>query len=231
MILDFGVGQGGLLHGRPHHRTEAAIEQAIFHELHGFAGDHRLGLEIHGGVGPLEIPDLSQALDLRPLHIQPVRSELAALPPQHIFRNVILRPALGAEFLFHFPFDGQPMTVPAGHIGRVHSQHALRAHHKVFQYVIEAGAGMNVAIGIDRPVMKNEKLLPARLFPQFAVKVHLCPARQPFGLGLGQARLHGKIGRRQEQAGAVIAYRVLGGIRGFFRGKSDMPSGRTLLTE
>ena len=45
MILDLGIRQRGLLDRRPHHRAEAAIEQAILHELHRLARDHASALK------------------------------------------------------------------------------------------------------------------------------------------------------------------------------------------
>ena len=224
MILDFGIGQRGLLHRRPHHRPKTAIQKPVLHELHRLARDHRLGLEIHGGIGPLEIADLAQPLNLFALHLQPMAGKDAAFMAQHILGNVVLGAAFGAEFFLHLPFNGQAVTIPAGHIRRVLAQHALRAHHKVLQDVIEAGARMNIAVGIDRPVMQNEKRPAPRPLPDFPIQVHRRPARQPARLGLGQARLHRKIGGRQEQGATIIAP----GFRRFFRG---IGHDQTLLTD
>ena len=42
--------------------------------------------------------------------------EIAALAPQHVLRNVVLRLPSLAEFLFHLPFDGKAVTVPTWYI-------------------------------------------------------------------------------------------------------------------
>ncbi len=205
MIFDLGFGQCGLLDRRPHHRAEAAIEQPVSHEFVQLAGDGGLGAEIHRGVGIVPFADAAQPLDLLALHAQPVRGEGAAFVAQLRRRHLVLGDALGAVLLLDLPFDGQAMAVPAGHIGRVLAQHLLGADDEILEDVVEAGARMDVAIGVDRPVMEHEQRPPPGGRAQPAIEVHRRPAREPFRLGRRQASLHRKIGLGQEQRRAVVA--------------------------
>src|SRR5665213_2497261 len=110
-----------------------------------------------------------------------MRGEGAAGATQFVLRNLVLGSPFGAEFFLDLPFDGKAVAIPARHIRRVIAHHGARAHHEILEDMIEAGAGMDIAIGVDRPVMENEKLAALGLRPEPAVKVHRRPARQPFG--------------------------------------------------
>src|SRR4051812_5921114 len=111
----------------------------------------------------LKVADLAQALDLFALNVQPVAGELAAGAAQLVLRNLVLVAALSAKLFLDLPLDGKTVTVPAGNIRRVLAQHALAANDKVLEDMVQPGAGMDVAIRIDRAVMKNEFLPPLRL--------------------------------------------------------------------
>src|SRR6201999_721647 len=99
--------------------------------------------------GPLEIADLTQALDLLALDLEPMTGEDAAVAAKLLGGDFVLGFTFRAILLLHLPFDGEAVAVPARHIRGVLAQHALAAHHKVLQDVVEAGAGMDVAIGVD----------------------------------------------------------------------------------
>ncbi len=118
--------------------------------------------------------------------------ENAAIAAQLVGGDFVLGFAFGAILLFHLPFDGKTMTVPAGHIGRVLAQHALGADHEVLQDVIEPGAGMNIAIGVDRPVMEDEKRAPARLLAHLAVEVKAFQRASHLGSASGSPAFMGK---------------------------------------
>ena len=210
VIFNFGFGQRGLFHWRPHHRAEAAIEKTVGGEFVQFADDHRLGPEIHRGVGIVPFPAATEPLDLFALNAQPMGGKSTAIAAKLIGGHVFLRLALGAVFLFHLPFDGQAVTIPARHVRRILAQHGLRADDEILQDVIEAGAGMNVAIGVDRPIVQHEQRTAFGTGADFSVKVHLLPAREPIGLRSRKARLHRKIRGRKKQRGAVIARGGLG---------------------
>ena len=73
---------------------------------------------------------------------------------------------------------------------------------------MSAGADMDVAVGVRRAVVEDEQRRAFRALAQLLVEAHLLPALEPSGLGLGQARLHREVGRRQEQGAAVIVLGV-----------------------
>ncbi len=205
VILDLGFGERGLLDRRPHHRAEAAIEQLVGDEFEELARDHGFGAIIHRGVGLVPQSHAAQPLELGALHVDPVLGEGAAILAQHVDRHVVLRLAFLAVLFLDLPFDRQAMAVPARNVGRVVAEEAAASDHDVLQHLVEAGARMNLAVGVGRTVMQHEERAALRLFANAAVKVRRLPAREPFGLGFRQAGAHGKFGLGQEQRGAVIA--------------------------
>ncbi len=217
VIFHFGFGERGFFHRRPHHRAEAAIEKPVADEFVQLACDHRLGAEIHRRVGCVPQAGAAKPLDLLTLDVEPVGGEGAAIAAQFVGRDFVFRSSLGAIFLLDLPFDRKTVAIPAGNIRRILAQHVLRADDEIFQDVVEAGAGMDVSIGVDRAIVQHKQFAAFRGFALLAVKIHRGPAGEPFGLGFGQARFHRKVGRGQEQGGAVIARLVV--LRGLVGGR------------
>jgi len=212
VVLDLGLGERGHFHRRPHHRAEAAIEQSVRDEFVQLAGDDGFGAVVHRGVGLVPLAHAAHALELRALHVDPVIGEVAAVAAQLVDGDVVLRLALGAILLLDLPFDRQAVAVPAGDIRRVETEEAATAHHDILQHLVEAGAGMDFAVGVGRPVMQHEERATFRLFADAAIEVHRLPALKPFRLGRRQAGLHREVGRGQEQGGAIVA----GGVGRFW---------------
>ena len=156
MILDFGLGERGLFDHRPHHRLGAAIKPAVHHEFADLAEDRGLGMFRHRGVGIGPIADTAEPLELLALHGHPVRRELAAFAPEFEDRHLVLIALLGAVIFLDLPFDRQAVAVPAGNIRRVAAEHRLGAHDDILEDFVERGAEMNIAVGIRRPVVKDE---------------------------------------------------------------------------
>src|SRR3546814_12143464 len=65
-------------------------------------------------------------------------------------------------------------------------------------------AHVDVAIGIGRAVVEDEALAPGALLAQPVVQAHPRPAFQNGGFLLRKARLHRKVGLRQEHGVSVI---------------------------
>ena len=65
-------------------------------------------------------------------------------------------------------------------------------------------AHVDVAVGEGRAVVQGEAGLSLVLLQHFLVKMLLLPALEHFGLALGQAGAHRKIGFRQVQSGVIV---------------------------
>ena len=218
LIFHLGFGQGGMFHHAPHDRLGTAIKLAGLGEFQQLAGNGGLGLEGHGGVGVLPVALHAQALELLALHVNPVGGKGAALLAEFVDRNLVLVLALGAILLFDLPFDGQAMAIPARHVIGVKPGHLARAGDDVLQDLVQRMADVDVAVGIGRAVMKHEQRLASGLFAQTLIEPHGFPALENFRLLLGQTRLHGKVGFRQEHRLAVaVGFFGLVGHLGTFR--------------
>ncbi len=210
LVLDLGLGKRGALHHGPHHRLRAAIEQPIHGELRELAGDGRLSVVTHRGVGMIPITLDAEALELLALHVEPVLGvgpAFAAEADDRLrVREVRLGLALGAiVLLLDLPLDGEAMAVPARHVIGILAHHGVRAGDDVFEDLIQPSADMDVAVGVRRPVMQDE-LRPAHgLLAQAIVKAHFGPALEQLRLALRQAGLHGEVGLRQEQRLTPVA--------------------------
>ena len=128
----------------------------------------------------------------------------AELYPVHI----VLVQALGPVLFLHLPLNWQAMAVPAGDVVRVAAQHLVGAVDDVLQDLVQAGADVQVAIGIGRPIVQDELLAPLAGVPLAVEQVHGLPALQDQRLPLGQAGAHGKFGFRQEYRAFVIGCHV-----------------------
>ena len=205
VIFDLGLGQGGLFHRRPHHRLGTPVQRAGHGNAEQFGDDARLRLVRHGGVGIVPVADHAQALELLALAVDPVGGELAAFAAELHRVDLVLVAAGSAVLLLDLPFDGQAVAVPARHIGRVPAHHLLGPDDHVLQDLVHRRAGVDVAVGIRRPVVQHELGATGRILAQAAVQVGVLPAGQPVGLAARQVGLHGKVGARQKQGGAVVA--------------------------
>src|ERR1043166_708591 len=129
--------------------------------------------------------------------------EGAALAPELDDRNrllivtapaLVLGPAfaaaLGAILLLDLPFDRQAVAVPARHVVGIEAEHLLRARHHVFEDFVERGADVDVAVGIGRPVVKDEAWAAGSGAAQPTIDVEAPPALEQFRLLLGEPGAH-----------------------------------------
>ncbi len=149
------------------------------------------------------VADAAEPLELLALHIQPMLGVVAAFGAEGDhrlgIRQIGLRPAPGAIILLlDLPLDGQAMTVPAGNVIRVLARHLLAADDHVLQDLVEAGADMDMAVGVRRAVMQQEGLASLGVLAQLSIEAEPLPALEQFRLPLGQPRLHREIGLGQE---------------------------------
>ncbi len=130
----------------------------------------------------------------------------AALGAKLDQRDIVLVKLLLAVLLLDLPLDRKPVAVPAGNIRRVLAQQGLGADDHVLQHLVERMADVDVAIGVRRPVVKDE-FLAARPRPtELTIKVIRLPFGKDRRLFLRQAGLHRKVGLRQEDGGSVIGF-------------------------
>ena len=250
-VLHLRLGERGLFDHAPHHGLAAAIKQPVHGELHEFGRDERLALVLHGEVGVPPVALDAQPHELLPLDVHPVVGEVAALLAELEDADLVLVLAGGAVLLLDLPLDGQAMTVPARHVVGVLAQHLLRADDHVFQDLVEAGADVDVAVGIGWPIMQHERGPALGAFTLALIELGFLPALDQLRFALGQARLHRKFGFWQKQRFRPIALAVdrfggrwldgrsrRGGHRGLARGgrflghrlrcpakRSDLPRG------
>ena len=210
VILDLGLGQGGLLHRRPHHGLGPLIERAVHHQLHELGRDDGLGVVIHRQIGPIPGPGHAQALELLALDVDPFIRKAAAFLAELDHVDRVLVAAFLAVFLLDLPFDRQAVTVPARHIARIETHHLVRPHDDVLDGLVQRVADMQMPVGIGRAVMQHERLAPRRGRPQAVIDADARPPLQPFGFARGQARTHRKLGLGQKDGIAVIGLRGVG---------------------
>ena len=123
LIFDLGLGEGGLLDRRPHHRFGAAIQTAIHQQPPQLGGNGRLGVIGHGGVGVLPVTKNTQTLELLGLNLQPVGGEVTTFLAKFADRNLVLVLALLAILFLDLPFDRQPVAVPSRNIIGILAKH------------------------------------------------------------------------------------------------------------
>src|SRR5690242_2729135 len=152
----------------------------------------------------LPIAEHAEPFELRTLHADPMRGEVAAFLAELEDRHLVLRLLLRAVFLFDLPLDRQPMAVPARHVDRVAAEHLLRAVDHVFEDLVERMADVQIAVGIGRAVMEHVFLTPLGRRALPPIEADLLPARQQRGLALRQLAAHREIGLRQKDGFAVI---------------------------
>jgi len=97
------------------------------------------------------------------------------------------------------------VAVPAGDVVRIEPHHLARAHHEVFEDLVERVAHMQMAVGVGRAVMEDIFGPPLCRRAKLAIEVHRLPPRQPFRLGFGEAGAHRERGPGQEERVFVIA--------------------------
>ena len=208
-IFDLGLSKRRLFDHAPHHRLRAAIEQPARDKFEDFARDLRFGGIAHRRVGMVPIADDAQPLEFFPLHPEPMFGVGAAFPAEGDdglrIREVGLHLALASvEFFLDLPFDRQPVTVPAGHVVGFPARHLMRTDDNVLQRLVQRRADVDIAVGVRRPVVKNEFGAALAALAQLRIQILARPARQNFRLLLRQTPAHRKIRLRQVQSARII---------------------------
>ncbi len=211
MVLDLRLGQRGLLHRRPQHWTQPAIQRAVHQELADLGGDRGLRGMVHGGVALAPGALDAEAAELRHLHREPVLRVGAALGAELQHRDGVLVLLRLAVLFLDLPLDRQAVAVPAGDVVGVVAGHLAGAVDDVLVDLVQRGADMDVAVRVGRAVVQDEFRPPARGGAQAGPQVHLVPAGEDLWLALRQIAAHGEGGLRQEDSVAVVALGRIGG--------------------
>ena len=210
VVLDLGLGQRRLLHRRPHHGAEPAIQRPVHQEAPDLAEDRRLARQIHGGIALRPVAQHAQPAELALLHAHPMLGIGAALGAEFQQRHRVLVLLGGAILLLDLPFDRQPVAVPARDVVGVIAAHLPGAVHHVLQDLVQRRADMQVAVRIRGAVMQDEAR-PALLGAQLAPDIHLLPPGQHPRLLLRQVAAHRERRVRQEHRAAIVAAGSRGG--------------------
>ena len=213
VIFDLRLGQRGLFHRRPHHRTQAAIQLTIHQEFADFPGNGGLGREIHRGITVRPIAFNAQTAEFIGLDAHPFGSIGAAFGAELQHRHLILVATILAVLLLDPPFDGQAVAVPTWNVMRVLPAHLARPVDDILEDLVQRVADVQMPVRIGRAIMQHERfgvfVLRAQLVPQ----AQTLPARQDRRLLLGQVAAHRKFRGGQKDGGAIIL-RLGGGFVG-----------------
>ena len=201
LVLDLGLGQGGLVVGAPVDGLEALVDVPPL--IHGPKDLHLFRLEggIHGEVGVVPVSQGAQALEALALHVHIVLGKLVAggaeLGDGH---------GLPVELVLldDGRLDGHAVVIPPGNVGGVVPTHGIGPDDDVLDGLVQGVAHMQVAVGEGRAVVEGEPGLALVLFQQLPVDVQLLPPVEHFRFPLGQARPHGKVGLGQVDGCIVI---------------------------
>ncbi len=193
-VLHLGVGQRRLATGAPEHRAEPLVDVTLLHQApEGF--QHRgLVVAVGGQVGLFPEAEDAQALELAAHGVHETEREAAALPA-HVTDGHL--PEFFTQLPRHLVLDGHAVAVPAGHVGGVETAHRLVLDDDVLEDLVQRGSGVDLAVGVRRPVVEDVLAPTLRLLPQQRINAQLLPAGQSFRLPRGQAGPHGEIGARQ----------------------------------
>ncbi len=82
------------------------------------------------------------------------------------------------------------MAIPAGHIGRIESGQRLRFDDDVLEDLVDCVADVDVAVGVRRPIVKNELRPSFGYFTDALVQFSLLPLLHPARLALGKIPAH-----------------------------------------
>ena len=128
-------------------------------------------------------------MELVPLDVPEFVRVLATLPAQVRGAHVLF---LLAELLRDLVFDGQPVAIPARHVGRLHAFHGAGLDDDVLENFIERVADVNMAVGVRRAVMQHVQRLARPGFLNALIEPLLHPPGDELRLAIRQVPFHGK---------------------------------------
>ena len=196
LVLDLGLGEGGLEWDGPIDGLLAAVDEALFDEAGEGAKDVGLERRRLRLVLVFPIREDAEALELAGLRGDPgLGKGVAALAKLRGGEGFLLRLDLAGDLLF----DRQAVAVPARDVGRAATAHRAVAERDVLERLVQRGADVDIAVGERRAVVEDEGCAGGVLRLDARVEVELLPVRHPLRFASHEVGPHGKIGLGQVQ--------------------------------
>ncbi len=209
LVLELGLGKRRLVGDRPVHGLERAIHQVLLEHPHEHIEHRRLVLRLEREVRVVVVRECEQPRHLLGVQLVVLAGVVGARPADRHAPRVVGQVrelgelALLLELGEDLVLDGQPVRVPARHVGAVPAHHRLGAHDEVLEALVHQVPHVDRAVGIGRPIVEDEPLALCPRFSGLGVQVGLRPALERRGLVLHEVRLHGEGGLGQVERGLV----------------------------
>ena len=189
LVLDLGLGQGGLAVDAPVDRPLPLVNVPRGEESGQVPQDIGFVGGIHGEIRLVPFAQDAEPDEPVPLDIDVLEGVFPAFIAEFGQGHVLLPLP---EELVHVDLDRKAVAVPAGDVGRQVPLHALALDDEVLEDLVQGGAQVDMPVGIRRAVMQDEGQESFPLFQDLAVEAHLLPLFDDLGLFLGERRLHGE---------------------------------------
>ena len=141
-------------------------------------------VRVHRQIGIVPLAENAEAFEIALVRFDVAGGKFAA--HARGIRAAVPCP-FAAQLLFDLRLDGQAVAIPAGDVRRAKAGHGFRLDDHVFQNLVQAGAEMDFARGIRRPVVQDEKRRFRARFQNAVIEPHLLPGSQLRGFALRQA--------------------------------------------
>ncbi len=215
VILDLGLGERRLVRDAPQGRAQALVKLFFLSEVGERFDDRPLEPRVDRHVRLVEVTEQPHPEHLRPLPVEPVQCPFAALGPQ--LQRVDL---VEVEFEVdqRLALDRQPVHVPSGDEVGPAPVEQVDLHEGVLEDAVQEVPHVQVAVGIRRPVVEDERRIPGVGGEPAPVDVVFLPPADPVGLAFGEFGPHREVGFGQVEGAAV----VVAGRLGFGHGRPDL---------
>ena len=206
LVLDLGLGQRRTAVETPVHRLGALLQVATLDDG-GQRADHiRLVKETLCGVGIVPVAEHAHAAKTVALKVDLTLGIVTALLAER--GGIDLATDL-ANLLLDLQFDGQAVTVPAGHVGRTQPGKQARFHDHVLEDLVDRVAHVDIAVGIRGAVVQDPQRPVGGLVLDPVVEIRFFPCFEHARFAVGQVGLHRERGLRQVYRVFIIHYSFL----------------------
>jgi len=151
-IFNFSFSQGRMAATAPVDGLFASEKTFVKGEFAALPGNGRFINVVHGQIRILPFAHDAKSLEFITLDIDKFFSISAAVAPHfHLGKLLFFR----SQFLINIMLDGKAMTIPPGDIYCIKTGHLAGTDNNIFQYFVQCGTDMYIAVGIGRTVMQN----------------------------------------------------------------------------